>query len=154
MNQKNYNPQGDVASFMKACGQDVPSEPTMPDRKTLLLRAKLIYEEATEFVVAAGCFIGMNDDGELTVFEDDETEPNMVEMYDAIVDINYVSYGASCTLGLPVQPGHDEVHRSNLTKVSPDGTVKKNEFGKIVKPHTFSKANLKTVVEKLGYKHS
>ncbi len=142
-----YNPQGDVKKFMDACSQETHDSPTMPSRDVLLLRAKLLFEEVLEFIEAAGCTVGETEDGELVVFIDREINPDMVQLYDAIVDINYVSYGAACALGLDVEAGHNEVQRSNMTKVGLDGKVIKNEFGKIQKPATFSPADLHKVLE-------
>lgn len=41
----------------------------------------------------------------------------------------------------------DEVHRSNMSKVFPDGTVRYDEGGKVLKPDTYSKADIKSILE-------
>jgi predicted HAD superfamily Cof-like phosphohydrolase len=117
------------------------------------LRCKLILEEALEFVEAAG--FEVNIAGTPVVRGNYDfipvSAPDIVGMFDAVVDLNYVSYGAANALGLQVEPGHEEVHRSNMTKVSPDGTVQKNSSGKVIKPDTFSPADLAKVVVEQGY---
>jgi predicted HAD superfamily Cof-like phosphohydrolase len=146
---------------MKACGQEVHTEPTLPSEDVLRLRCRLILEEALEFVKGAGFYLSLSNNNNnnnsnavsmsnLTLYPTGE-EADLQEMYDAVVDINYVSYGAAAALGVDVEKGHEEVHRSNMTKVSPDGVVKKDAHGKVIKPPTFSPADLKTVLAKQGY---
>lgn len=45
-----------------------------------------------------------------------------------------------------IETAFDEVHRSNMSKVQSDGTVKYREDGKVLKPDTYSKANIKGVL--------
>jgi len=49
---------------------------------------------------------------------------------------------------IPMQEVWDEVSRSNMSKISENGKVLKNEFGKIQKPSTFSPANIRAILEK------
>lgn len=49
---------------------------------------------------------------------------------------------------IPMQEVWDEVSRSNMSKISDNGKVIKNEFGKIQKPETFSPANIRAILEK------
>lgn len=37
----------------------------------------------------------------------------------------------------------NEIHRSNMTKLEPDGKVRRREDGKILKPETYERPNLK-----------
>lgn len=136
-----YQPQQHVRSMMDLFGQTCPTKPTVPDRQTLQLRARLIYEEAKEFIAAAGCVIE-ND----VVLTDLEIEPDLVEMADAIGDILVVTYGAANALGVDAESIFNEVHRSNLTKLwdGPNGPeVRKREDGKVIKPPTYSPADIK-----------
>jgi NTP pyrophosphatase (non-canonical NTP hydrolase) len=52
------------------------------------------------------------------------------------------------TLNIPLQEVWDEVSRSNMSKISENGKVIKNEFGKIQKPSTFSPADIKSILQK------
>ena len=144
----NYQPQEDIAQFMKMCGQEVHNTPTIPSKDILLLRAKLLFEEVSEFIEAAGCFIGMDDEGELTIFTEPDSIPDLVGMYDGLADINYVSYGAANAIGVSMKLGHEEVHGSNMTKAQPDGTILKNEFGKVKKGVNYRKPDLQAVLQK------
>jgi predicted HAD superfamily Cof-like phosphohydrolase len=142
-----YQPQRDIAELMKLYDQEVREFPSIPDRVTLLLRARLIFEEAMEFVEAAGCSVPLLDKGNGPYVVIDETAtPNLIEMADAIGDTLVVTYGAANALGVQVKPVWDEIQRSNLSKVWSDGTIHKREDGKVIKPSTYSPAAIDGVL--------
>lgn len=103
--------------------------PTLYDPATAKLRARLIREELREFVKAC-------------------REGDLVGIADALGDILYVVYGAAISAGIDMEPIVEEIHRSNMTKLWPDGEVHRDEYGKVVKPDSYSPANLKTLVER------
>jgi len=107
------------------------TKPTLVDDKLLELRVKLIDEEATEFRDAAAA-------------------RDLVGMADAIGDLLYVVLGAAVAMGIDSEAVFAEVHRSNMTKLWPDGTVHRREDGKVLKPPTYSPADIKGVLEKLS----
>jgi predicted HAD superfamily Cof-like phosphohydrolase len=49
---------------------------------------------------------------------------------------------------LPQQKIWNEVSRSNLSKISPNGKVIKREDGKVLKPEGWSPPNIKEILEK------
>lgn len=103
------------------------NEPTVPPPTRRELRVKLINEEAKEFSDASDAC-------------------DLIEAADALADLLYVVYGAALEWGIPVDDVLKEVHRSNMTKVWPDGTVHRREDGKILKPPTYSRANIHEVL--------
>jgi predicted HAD superfamily Cof-like phosphohydrolase len=62
-------------------------------------------------------------------------------------DIYYSIFNFCCIYNLNIFPVFNEIHRSNMTKVWPDGKVYKNEYGKVIKPATYSPANIKAIVD-------
>lgn len=64
-----------------------------------------------------------------------------------LADLLYVVYGTAEELGIPLQEIFEEVHRSNMNKVWPDGEVHYNEIGKILKPPTYSPPDLERFFE-------
>jgi predicted HAD superfamily Cof-like phosphohydrolase len=64
------------------------------------------------------------------------------ELAKELADLLYVVYGTADELGIPLQQVFTEVHKSNMSKVWPDGTVKRNDFGKVLKPPTYKKPDL------------
>lgn len=104
-------------------GVPVETSPTIPSESIRGLRFSLIEEELAEFKAASDA-------------------QNIVEVADAIADLLYVVYGAAVAWGIDAQACFDEVHRSNMTKVWPDGTVHRRFDGKVLKPPGFQKPSL------------
>lgn len=139
-----------VTEFMTTFGQTVRTIPTTDITDTeRVLRARLVYEEAVEFVEAMGCFIGYDNE----VVDDvrpDHTEKelakrnpdtrtqdqkiDLVAAADALADITVVTEGSAITLGVDLDRVFDIVHGTNMSKVMPDGTLNRDEFGKVLKP--------------------
>lgn len=121
--------QQQVEEFMRTFGQNVPSGFT-PLEYPGLLRASLIMEEAGEF-------------------EEALATDDWIGAIDAICDILYVTYGAASAMGIDIEPFFDEVHRSNMSKVdSKTGQPIYRDDGKVLKPDTYSPADLKKVLLK------
>ena len=116
-----------VKEFMTACGQEVNVVPTIPDESTRQLRHSILIEEINELQYA-------------------ETH---IDALDAITDILYVLLGTAHAYGLgdKVEAAFNEVHRSNMTKVMPDGKVLRRDDGKIIKPDSYEPPNLQKVLE-------
>jgi predicted HAD superfamily Cof-like phosphohydrolase len=102
-----------------------PPKPTLDEFTQV--RTSLIQEELDELCVAW-------------------EKGDIVEMIDALCDLEYVVMGAAVALGLQdIMPFFNEVHRSNMSKVWPDGTVKYREDGKVLKPDSYSPADLRKI---------
>jgi predicted HAD superfamily Cof-like phosphohydrolase len=102
---------------------------TVPVVQRRVLRIKLINEEALEFEQAS-------------------RSGDIVEVADALGDLLYVVYGAALEWGIPLDAVFTEIHRSNMTKVWPDGTVHYREDGKVLKPPSYSPANIAAVLQR------
>ena len=68
------------------------------------------------------------------------------EMLDADVDLVWVTIGAAFSAGSKVHDAVQEVARSNMAKIFPDGTMHKNEYGKIIKPPGWTPPDLSKFV--------
>ena len=112
---------------MRACEQDVKGFPQFPEDSTISLRLSLIHEEVHELVEAI-------------------QDKDIVEVADALTDILYVVYGAGHAFGIDLDMCFNEVQRSNMSKVMPNGKVQKNSEGKVMKPETYSEPNLEQVL--------
>lgn len=117
-----------VREFMIACGQEVLSTPTLLDDDTRFLRETLITEEYWEFFEASG-------------------QGNLVAIADSLTDLLYVIYGAAHAYGIDIDACFAEVHRSNMSKVGPDGKVVRREDGKILKPDTYTPPDLESILK-------
>jgi predicted HAD superfamily Cof-like phosphohydrolase len=114
----------DVKVFMEACDQN---ETGFGNQAELYM--ELITEEFQELIEA---FLARD----------------MVEIADACADLKWVIEGLEHTLNIPQQEVWNEVARSNLSKISPTGKVLKREDGKVMKPDTFSPADIKSIINK------
>ena len=56
------------------------------------------------------------------------------EHLDALIDLIYVTIGAGVALGHDMQGAWDEVHKTNMAKLGPDGKPIIREDGKVIKP--------------------
>ena len=126
MTEKLYRPQEDIVTLMTLYKQEVKARPEMPDAATRLLRARLVLEEALEFVKGCGCTVAMKGEAvidEISVTPDPDGKPDMVEYVDGCVDQLVVTYGALNAAGVKAQPAWDEVQRSNMSKAWPHCSV-------------------------------
>ncbi len=115
-----------VRVFHETYGLPVKDAPDISDAKTNALRINLLAEEVDELKEAleAG---------------------DMVEVLDALTDIQYVLDGAYLSFGLHgvKQAAFDEVQRSNMSKLGADGKpVVREEDGKILKGPNYFKPDI------------
>ena len=116
-----------VRDFHQAFNIQVNNRPTLNvDQNVPILRCNLIQEELDEFKEAM-----QNND--------------LVEIADALGDLLYVVLGAAVTYGIDMQPVFAEIHKSNMTKVG----GKQREDGKWLKPDTYIKPDLATILKDL-----
>ena len=117
-----------VEEFMTAFGQDVEKVASMPDRKTAMLRLKLILEEYEELETAV-------------------EEQHLVGIADALTDILYVTYGAGHAFGINLDECFEEVHESNMSKLGPDGKPIYRDDGKVMKGPDYREPDLRKVLK-------
>lgn len=121
-----------VLEFHKKFGLTVNGTPTSPSFADRELRIKLMVEKLQEYIDAT----------------------SIVQVADALANLQYVLLGTAVSWGIDLDSIFREVHRSNMTKVWPDGTVKKNEFGKVIKPPSYSPAQIKEIILRQAAKGS
>jgi predicted HAD superfamily Cof-like phosphohydrolase len=112
-----------VKKFMQTFGQEVKSKAEFPNEKIVQLRYKLIEEELEELNQAI-------------------KDKDIKEVADALTDILYVAYGAGHAFGVDLDQCFEEVQKSNMSKLGPDGKPIYNENGKVMKGPNYFKPNL------------
>lgn len=117
-----------VAEFMNAFGQNVEKKPKLVDLDTATLRHSLISEELDEF----GEAVENND---------------LVGIADALTDLLYVVYGAGHAYGINLDKCFKEVHRSNMSKLGPDGKPIYRDDGKVLKGPKYKEPNLEKFIK-------
>ena len=100
------------------------------DESTIELRYRLMQEENDEYLEAA-------------------RKKDLVEIADALGDKLYILCGTILAHGLQdkIVEVFDEIQRSNMSKLSADGTPVIREDGKILKGPNYFKPNIKSILE-------
>lgn len=93
------------------------------------LRVDLLREEVEEFAQATA-------------------DRDIVGLADALADIVYVAYGAAVTYGIDLDDVLDEVHRSNMSKMAPDGRPVLRPDGKVLKPPSYRPPDVEGTLER------
>ena len=120
-----------VQEFHESFDLPVKAHPDISDPKTNMLRINLIAEELEELqeALAAG---------------------DIVEVLDALTDLQYVLDGAYLSFGLQdvKHAAFEEVHRSNMSKLGADGKpVRRESDGKVLKGPDYFKPDLSKFIE-------
>lgn len=122
-----------VAEFHEAFGLPVSNEVNIQDEKVNQLRINLLQEELDELKEA----LANND---------------VVEVLDALTDLQYVLDGAVLSFGLQQvkDVGFNEVHRSNMSKLGADGKpIYREGDGKVLKGPDYFKPDMAQFVTML-----
>jgi predicted HAD superfamily Cof-like phosphohydrolase len=72
---------------------------------------------------------------------------DIIEVADALGDLDYVVNGAAIAFGIHLPSITREIHRSNMTKLMPDGTVLLRPDGKVLKGPNFELPRIKEVLD-------
>ena len=120
-----------VREFHETYGLPVKPSPDISDAKTNALRINLLAEELEELreALAAG---------------------DIVEVLDALTDLQYVLDGAYLSFGLHSvkEAAFAEVQRSNMSKLGEDGKpIRRESDGKILKGPNFFEPDLSQFVK-------
>lgn len=116
-----------VREFHERFGLGVAAAPTARPA-AWRLRIDLLREEFEEYVAAA-------------------ERGDVVGVADALADMAYVIHGTALVYGIPLDRVVAEVHRSNMTKLGPDGRPVRREDGKVVKGPDYVAPDIARVLE-------
>lgn len=148
-----HRPMRALGQWHRAVGEKPFIERDEAGRDDLIaLRSTLIAEEVQEVLEALRNYA-------VTKVMDDHFEahpetalfgpPHFVEaphwyaaLAKELADVLYVVYGTADLLEIPLEAVFAEVHRSNMSKVGPNGEVTRREDGKILKPATYREADV------------
>lgn len=125
-----------VREFHTVFSAITKAEPDIADKALNDFRVRLLQEELDELKDA----LAQND---------------IVEVLDALTDLQYVLDGAFLAFGLHAlkKPAFDEVHRSNMSKLGRDGKpVLRESDNKVLKGPDYTPPDLASVYEAHGKK--
>lgn len=138
-----------VVEFMETFGHPVYQHPTLiKDGLWEVMRLELIREEFCELLDALGYEDTANEIRAIYINPDEDyaTKRDIVAAADALGDIEYVVNGAAAGMGIPLPEVVEEIHRSNMTKLGPDGKPIYREDGKILKGEDYEPPQLEGVL--------
>lgn len=123
----------DVIEFRRAFGLPIHEKPSNLSRDEMRLHLGLIEEELLELREALEDY-------------------DLVETFDALVDLKYVITGMGVHMGLPMDEGWAEVHSSNMSKLDENGEPMYHDgtegpVGKVKKSHLFREPRLDVILE-------
>ncbi|CCK27046.1 secreted protein [Streptomyces davaonensis JCM 4913] len=121
-----------VRAFHHAFGLDARSTPTEVAPEMAAHRGELLAEEAAE--VAEVAVTGPLD-----------------KLAHELADVVYVAYGTALVHGIDLDAVIAEVHRSNMTKLGPDGHVARRADGKVLKGEHYQAPDVAEVLRRQGW---
>lgn len=126
----------DIKEFREAFNLPVNEKPGMISAEDFRLHLSLIEEEVEELVVA---------------FKNQD----VTEIFDAVIDIIYVTAGLGVQAGFPLSEGWREVHSSNMSKLDENGEPIYHDGltgpeGKVKKSENFWEPRLDILLEMMG----
>lgn len=138
-------PQHLVAQFHEVYG--LPNKVATAERTDVAhdrinMRMSLISEEFAELCGAVYGQSAREQVESVTTNLDDQFQRDPIETADALADLVYVVYGMALECGIDLDEVLAEVHRSNLSKLMPDGSVKRRSDGKVLKGPDFSSPDI------------
>jgi predicted HAD superfamily Cof-like phosphohydrolase len=121
-----------VREFHRAFGLDTRTAPTEVSPELAAHRGELLAEEAAEVAEVAV-------DGPLD------------RLAHELADVVYVAYGTALVHGIDLDSVIAEIHRSNMTKLGPDGRVARREDGKVLKGDHYRAPDVSGVLRRQGW---
>lgn len=121
-----------VAEFHEAFGLGIRQSPRADlGLETILLRYKLMREENEEYLEAA-------------------STDDLVEVADALGDMLYILCGTILEHGMQhkIEEVFEEIQRSNMSKLGPDGKPIYREDGKVLKGPDYSKPDIQSILDR------
>lgn len=121
-----------VREFHRAFGLDARTAPAEVPPELAAHRGELLAEEAAEVAEVAV-------DGPLD------------RLAHELADVVYVAYGTALVHGIDLDEVIAEIHRSNMTKLGPDGRVARRADGKVLKGDHYQAPDVSSVLRKQGW---
>ncbi|MFI1562404.1 MazG nucleotide pyrophosphohydrolase domain-containing protein [Streptomyces sp. NPDC020490] len=121
-----------VRAFHLAVGLDARTTPAEVEPELAAHRGELLAEEAAE--VAEVAVTGPLD-----------------KLAHELADVVYVAYGTALVHGVDLDAVIAEIHRSNMTKLGPDGRVARRADGKVLKGEHYEAPDVAGVLRRQGW---
>lgn len=126
----------DIRQFMVAADQTIETR----NVRQMALYTGLQFEELAEKVDACGFHEYANELHSVGMalkegkYDEQIAKADPVKLLDADLDLAWVSLACGYSMGAHMTGACNELGRSNLDKVGPDGKMQRDENGKVMKP--------------------
>lgn len=143
-----------VEAFCVAGGHPVLDSPQVPADGRVKLRVRLVMEEFFEFLQSLYPLLKSEAGGRVLHQLKDavdclKPDPDLVELADALADLDYVVEGTRLEFGIDGGPVAEEVQRSNMAKFGPGSWTRSD--GKIMKPPDWTPPDVEGELRKQGW---
>lgn len=117
-----------------------------------------MVEKVKDFMHSAGQTTSINNVDQCNLYyyliceeyKEWEDSLNLTEELKELCDIIWVNIAHGLSRGFDIEGAFQEVYRSNMSKLV-DGKLLKREDGKVLKPDTYSPANVLPFINTVGY---
>ena len=120
-----------LREFHRACGYPHSDVPSVADESRLQTWSSLLQEESSELLEALA-------------------ERNLVKVADGLGDLLYVCVGAALAFGIPLEDVFEEIHRSNMSKISRTSGATQRADGKVLRGDSYSRPDLVSILNRFG----
>lgn len=127
-----------VSYFHEAFGLPIVHHPSVPSDARVALRMRLIDEEYKEVRAELLNILEKQRYGHQV----DEPCRRLADLAKELSDLIYVIQGTALEFGLPLNAVFAEVHRSNMSKLGPDGKPIYRDDGKVIKGPGYREADI------------
>ncbi|GAB2801526.1 MazG nucleotide pyrophosphohydrolase domain-containing protein [Streptomyces chlorus] len=121
-----------VREFHRAFGLDARETPTEVPPELAAHRGALLAEEAAEVAEVA-------------------VHGPLDRLAHELADVVYVAYGTALVHGIDLDAVISEIHRANMSKRGPDGTIVRRSDGKVLKGDHYEAPDVSEVLRRQGW---
>jgi predicted HAD superfamily Cof-like phosphohydrolase len=133
-----------VREFHEAFGLPSYDQLFMPDAKRVALRLRLLREEMQEVEEELQRIQGkVNLHKYISAWD---VYQDLALLAKELSDLRYVIEGSELEFGIPGDAVYAEVHRSNMSKLGPDGRPVRRHDGKVLKGPNYREADVLTAM--------
>ena len=131
-----------VREFHESFDIPILGQPSIPDIKRVQLRQRLLREEFKEAdaefdIIIANWF---------SYVHASEVYHDLTKLAKELSDVRYVAWGADLEFGIPSDAVDLAVHKSNMSKLGPDGRPIRRHDGKVIKGPNYYEPDLLPVL--------
>ena len=130
--------------------------PRHPDDELRMFRVRFLIEELREYMEAQGLKLVGDEYGNLDIVKIDDAlfkAPDHAGMFDALLDLAYVTHGAAHIHGYPWQDGWDLVQEANMTKERATSAEQSSRGGTwdVIKPPGWTPPDIAGLLRETGW---